>query len=497
MSTETDLQSLAGLAGLIDGAEVDGVTTLLARREGPLTGGIVFRVGRADETLAMAGITHLVEHLALHRQTMADLHHNGETANTYTSFYATGTPEEVVAFLNGVCASLREVPLERLETEKGILRMEAARREGGRAFDAMALWRYGAQGPGLAAYDEEGLSRLSADDVTSWGRSHFTRDNAVLFFTSDTVPEGLDITLPAGRRMPVVLPPEALVRKPAWFRGAGGGILIDALLPRSTPALLFARVATRMLIRSLREEGGLSYTAACEYEPVSANAARIVAYADALPGKEDGVVQAVIETLAALREGLVDDDDLVAARKLLRQETAIADVGASMLPTAALNLLIGHPAQHPDELQAEQDAVTVDDLAAVARLFWDDALAQVPDEGLDWAGFVPAPEVSESEVTGSDYHHVNEPGVALVIAAEGVSLRTPYGPVTVRYDDCVLMSAYPDGGRRLVGRDGFRVVVEPTLYRQLTPDIVAATIDARVPAGVTQWLPARSADTIP
>jgi predicted Zn-dependent peptidase len=497
VSAETDLQSLAGLAGLIDVAQVDGVPTLLARREGPLTGGLVFRVGRADETLATAGITHLVEHLALHRQTLAELHHNGETANTYTSFYATGTPAEVVRFLNDVCASLRDLPLERLETEKEILRTEAARRESGRAFDAMALWRYGAQGPGLAAYDEEGLSRLTASDVTAWERSHFTRDNAVLFLTSGTVPEGLDLRLPAGRRMPVVLPPEALPSKPAWFRGAGGGILVDALVPRSTPALLFARVATRMLIRALRQEGGLSYTAACEYEPVSAGTARVAAYADALPGREDGVVQAVVETLAALREGLVDEDDLVVARKLLRQEAAIADIGASMLPTAALNLLTGHPAQHPDELRAEQDAVTVDDIAAVARQFWDDALAQVPDEGLDWAGFVPAPEVSESEVTGDDYHHVDEPGVALVIAEDGVSLRTPYGPVTVRYEDCVLMSAYPDGGRRLVGRDGFRVVVEPTLYRQLTPEIVAATIDAHVPARVTQWLPVRSADAIP
>jgi hypothetical protein len=225
--------------------------------------------------------------------------------------------------------------------------------------------------------------------------------------------------------------------------------------------------------------------------------ARVVAYADALPGMEDGVVQAVVETLAALREGLVDEDDLVVARKLLRQEVAIADIGASMLPTAALNLLVGHPVQHPDELRAEQDAVTVDDVAAVARLFWDDALAQVPDEGLDWAGFVPAPEASNSEVTGDDYHHVDEPGVALVIAEEGVSLRTPDGPVTVRYEDCVLMSAYPDGGRRLVGRDGFRVVVEPTLYRHLTPDIVAATIDAHVPAAVTQRLPVRSVDAIP
>ena len=48
---------------MIRETEVDGVPTLLAPRNGPLAAGLTFRVGQADETLATAGITHLLEHL--------------------------------------------------------------------------------------------------------------------------------------------------------------------------------------------------------------------------------------------------------------------------------------------------------------------------------------------------------------------------------------------------------------------------------------------------
>ena len=49
--------------------EIDGVPTFWA--SGGNTDGyrvaLLFRVGQSDETLARSGITHLVEHLALHR----------------------------------------------------------------------------------------------------------------------------------------------------------------------------------------------------------------------------------------------------------------------------------------------------------------------------------------------------------------------------------------------------------------------------------------------
>ena len=45
--------------------EVDGVPVWFTDVPGPCMGGVLFRVGRQDETLSTHGITHAVEHLAL------------------------------------------------------------------------------------------------------------------------------------------------------------------------------------------------------------------------------------------------------------------------------------------------------------------------------------------------------------------------------------------------------------------------------------------------
>lgn len=497
MSAETDVDSLAGLAGLIDSTVVDGIPTLLAPREGPVTAGLVFRVGRADETLATSGITHLVEHLALLHLGLSDLQHNGQTADTYTLLHATGTPAEMVTFLNGVCAALQDLPVDHLETVKAILRTEAAGRDGAAVYAAMGLWRYGAQGPGLTASGEAGLSGVTGEDVIDWARERFNRDNAALYLTTDTLPSGLVLRLPPGRRFPVELPAECLPATPAWFRGAHGGVMIDGIVPRGAAGTLFARTAERALYRALRLERGLSYRVTCDYEPMTADLARISAHADALRDKEDAVTRTVVGTLDALRDGGFEEADLAAARKLVQEQQDSPDRGAALLPAAALNLLMGHPTAPPDELRAEQDAVTASDLAESARAFWETALAQVPGEGLDWAGFSPAPTSSTLEVTGHSYPRSGDPDLALVVGDEGVTQQLHGGVATVRFEDCVLLSAVPDGGRMLVGRDGFRVVIEPTLYRGLTREIVVATIDARVPPEAFQMRPERSAADIP
>lgn len=183
-----------------------GIRTVLAPGSGPVTAGLLFRVGRADETLATSGVTHLVEHLALHHHGLGDLHYNGATASVYTHFHVTGTPADVVEYLNGVCAALRNLPMHRLATEKEILRTEAAGRSHGPGH-AMPLWRYGSRGYGLTSYAEAGLHGLGVADVHDWAHSWFTAENAVLWMTTDSVPEGLDLTLPTGEWRPTPSPP--------------------------------------------------------------------------------------------------------------------------------------------------------------------------------------------------------------------------------------------------------------------------------------------------
>jgi hypothetical protein len=484
----------AVLDGLMSHTTTQGIDTLYAPATGEITAGLFFRVGRADETLATAGITHLVEHLALHRLGISDLHYNGATSNTYTLFHVTGAQEEVVTYLNAVCAALRDLPLERLETEKEILRTEAAGRGGPRS--QLPLWRYGAQGHGLTSYEELGTWSLGPDEVRRWAETRFTRDNAVLWLTSDHVPDGLDLTLPAGTRMPVPEATSALPVTPAYIRGDAGNVVFSSVLPRSAAGAVFAEVLGRALFRDLRQEGGYSYSAEADYTPRDADWATLTAYADALPQKQDAVVGGFVDTLARLRAGRIEQAELDSARAKLAKMYDIPDLGAALLPSYSLSLLTGHRLLSPAQHRAELEAVTLADLHEVARWAWRGGLLQVPTRDADWAGFTPAPQWSSSAVTGTRHASLEDDRVTLVVGAEGVSLVTPSGPVTVRFDAVAAMTTRPDGARSLTGLDGFVVAVEPTLYRGVTPERIAA-IDAAVPAAAVVAMPARDPERIP
>ncbi|MFJ3968467.1 M16 family metallopeptidase [Streptomyces parvus] len=500
MTQQTDDPATTG-SGFINSTEVDRIPTLLAPTSGggPVTAGLYFRVGAADETLATAGLTHLVEHLALHRHGVSDLHYNGSTAATHTHFVVSGTPEEVVAYLNGVCASLRDLPVERLATEREILRTEQAGRSRGPNHQ-LPLWRYGARGYGLASYPEYGTLHLTADAVRDWAATWFTRDNAVLWMTGDTVPEGLDLTLPAGRRQPLPAPTSALPVTPAYLTGGSGGVVLDGIVRRSTAAALFAEVLGRALFTDLRQKGGYSYTADCGYHPRDTDHATITAYADALPQKQDAVVGGFIDVLARLRAGTIDQAELDSARAKFLRQYEIPDVGAASLPSYALNVLTGHENLTPDEHRAQLAAVTVEDLRDVARELYDSALIQVPGRGVDWAGFTEAPQWSGPsfgpEPLGTVHRSRASDAVSLAVGREAVTLSTPRGRIAVRYDACAAMRVFPDGARHLIGFDAFVVEVEPTLYAKLTPDRMAL-IDAAVPAAAVVPMPDRDPDEIP
>ena len=86
----------------VEQAEIDGVTVLWADTgPGATVGALSFGVGRADETAATGGITHLVEHLALARFGQQDFEHNGFVDGTRSVLHAAGTPAEVAEHLSG------------------------------------------------------------------------------------------------------------------------------------------------------------------------------------------------------------------------------------------------------------------------------------------------------------------------------------------------------------------------------------------------------------
>jgi predicted Zn-dependent peptidase len=480
---------------MIEQTVVDGIPTLLAPGTGPARGGITFRVGRADETLARSGITHIVEHLALHRLGLTDYHYNGATGATVTHFFSQGSPEAVAEFLTSVCAALVNLPLHRLDVEKEILRTEEASRSRS-PIEPLHLWRYGARGYGVLSYPEWGLAEITADDIQAWVARYFTRENAVLWFSGMAVPENLRLNLPTGGRMLLPELTSALPRTPAWFSGPPRTVAFDTQLPRSAAAQVYTAVLERELFRALRQEGGYSYTVATDYEPIDTEQARVVALADAHPEKQAAALGAFIDVLAKLRWGTIDQVDLDGVRAKAAESLRDPDADAHRLPMAAFNVLIGSPVLDSKQLLRDIEAVTADDVQQVAEQAFTAGLLMTPSgHRADWAGFADAPTSSETVVDGVRYPMRNDGSHALVVGPTGVSITSPGGAATVHFDQTAVLLAWPDGGRMLIGYDGISCAVEPTLY-PIDPAALAR-IDAAVPRGTTVRLPARDPETIP
>jgi zinc protease len=475
--------------------EVDGVPTLLAPTPGPMSAGLAFRVGRADESFVTGGITHLVEHLVLHRHGLTDYHFNGATGPIVTFFHMQGSESDVVDFLVGVCDSLADLPMERLETEKSILRTESAgRRRSGN--EDLPIWRYGARDFGLLSTYEWGIWTLSAEQVREWAGRWFTRQNAVLWIAGNAVPAGLQVRLPEGVRQPVPRASSALPQAPAYFAGEEGMVVWDATVPRNAAGPLYSGVLERELYRALRQDGGYSYTAGTDYDPLGDEVATITALADSLPDKQDAVLGGFVDVLAKLRAGRIDPVDLAAVKAKLEEAFTHPEAPAMRLPSAAFNVLTGHPNLPMDEMRALTAAVTTDDVHAVALAAAGTELLQVPSgHSADWAGYAAAPTRSPHLVTGRVSKSRSGNGVELVVGPEGVSLVQAQEGVTVLFADCVAKMEWPDGARRIVGADGMTIQIEPTLYH-LDPQSIA-TIDAAVDPRLVVRLPARSPDAVP
>ncbi|MCO8275772.1 insulinase family protein [Actinoplanes sp. TRM 88003] len=479
---------------MIKQIEIDGVPALLAPAAGAGHAGLAFRVGFADEPLARRGITHLIEHLALFSTGVADYHYNGATGVEYTFFHMHGSADELGEFLTAVCTSLRGLPMHRLAVEKDLLRAEANGRSSGPA-DPMGLWRHGARDYGLPSYPEWGLPAITEDDLRDWVQRYFTRENAVLWVAGDEVPAGLRLDLPTGvRRKPPAMS-SALPVTPAWFPGGSGVLVWDALVPRAPRSAVFAGVLERVMFRELRQEGGLSYAAHAAYEPVGVDHAQVTAVADALPDKQGAVLGGFVDVLAGLRVGRIDEADVAAVVKKQTEALRHADEQGARLPGQALNLLCGREVLEADEVIDGLRAVTAAEIAQVAAEAWEAGLLMTPHTRADWAGFTAAPTHSETAVAGTSYRSRDTPDEKLIVGAEGVSIVSDTNRVTVRFDDCVIMRAWPDGGRHLVGADGIVVFVEPTLYKGARDAV--ERLDASIPAAVRVEQPARDPGQIP
>jgi hypothetical protein len=478
--------ALGDAQGELTRLHIDGVPTFTGERVegGPaLHAALEFRVGRADEELAWAGLTHIVEHLAMFRVGRPAFEANAWVDDTRTTFFAAGEPDEVAGFLRTVSEALGDLPLDRLDPERRILETESAGTTPGLASRLLA-WRCGVRAHGLAAFGEFGLHTVTAEQVEAWARERFTRGNAALWLAGH-VPDDLSLALRDGERMavPDVVPIERLTL-PAYVAEGSGSVSFGALAPRTSATTMGFAIASDRLHERLRIDRALTYGIAGAYDPLTADLAHAVLVADCLdehaPAARDELLR-VIDELAD--EGPSADE---IAREQEHYDRSEDDPGHMLrwLDSGVRDELFGTPlksrAQLSDEFHAVDAAAVAEALRAVRESMIVIGPAGVPpgDERLaEWGDWEVPP------IEGRTYrprgHRTGIPDV--VVGTDGVMLAPDSGAsTTVRFEDCVGVVRSPGGQLTLLSVDQSSITITPDALRG--GDEVEAAIRAGVPA---------------
>jgi predicted Zn-dependent peptidase len=453
---ETELQ--------IGRVDLHGVPVYWAEAPEPTRAALLFRVGRADESMATAGLSHLVEHLALFGSSSDPEKSNGFVDSLRTVFFTSGTAAEVSDFLHRLSTGLSSLPLERVEVEKRVLLTEAISHPSGSPAGLMGL-RFGAQRFGLVDYEELGLRRAGVDEILDWARERFVAENAAAWIVGPQ-PERLVLDLPHAHRAP--LPsraPRAGVAFPAYLPTAAGnhGVAASFVGPRSVALSAALSLIQQRLHENLRLRRGLSYSALATYQPLSAESAHLTIGADCLDEHAIAVRDQLLEELKRLADQAPESSELARLTEaFVSSRSSDPSTLVSEIDTAAFNELLGMPNQSRRQLQREYEELVPEAVAGVVREMLPTTILSAPTGAHVPAGFNRFADVTSPPVDGHRYlrrgkrSHDLPQRSNVVVSMEGVSVlrEPPAGPITVRFADTVAVLELGPGRMTIVGASG-------------------------------------------
>ncbi len=463
---------------------IDGIPAFLAEGPAPTTVGLVFGVGRADETFVRGGLTHLVEHLVMSAVGRTAYDSNASVDLDRTEFTASGTPDQVRDFLTRVCLALGELPVDRLRVEADVLRTEGAA-AAPPAVGILLTERYGPVGPGLGGVREPAIRSLTGEDVQAWVRTWFTRQNAALWL-SGPVPEGLALPLADGVP-PLRRPLERReVSTPGWLETpVEGAVALSAELPPGIAGSMTLELLRRRLEDELRHRRGVAYAVVADRFALDAETRFGVVVTDVRPGQEDLVAAVLWREVERLAGEGPTAEELDAERAVLASELDDPGDRIDEVVSHAVARVTGVPVYAAGDLRREVAALTTAGIRETAGRLRDGALLAVP-QALDPAppGLTQVPMWSAEAVRGRVFQRRRLTGVpkgaTLVVGDAGVSVVLDQGPITVRWADAVGLVRQGPGEYLLLGRDGFSLPLSESDWRD--GEEALALIRAAVPA---------------
>ncbi len=372
--------------------------------------GVWVAVGSRDEDARLSGSSHFLEHLLFKGTKLRSAldisasieavggDTNAFTAKEYTCYYArvldTDAPLAVDVMCDLIADSLLAEP--DVETERGVILEEIAMRDdepGDEVHDLFVEAVYGADSPlgRLISGTEETITPMTRDEIWDFYRSRYVPQNIIIAAAGsldhtqivdlvvaafDRAGFATDEAAPVEHRPPLpaapVQGPTIVVREkdteqahmvygcPALHRLDEGRFALGVL-----NSSLGGGMSSR-LFQEIREKRGLAYSV-YSYTSQYADSGVFAVYAGCAPGKVDELLALVKSELADVAANGLTEAEVLRGKGMMKGALVLGleDTGSRMSRLAKGELLYDEQLS-VDELLARIDAVTVDDVRAIA-----------------------------------------------------------------------------------------------------------------------------------
>ncbi|MFT4285198.1 MAG: hypothetical protein QM598_10235 [Protaetiibacter sp.] len=465
---------------------IDGVPVWTAPgRPGVLTARLLIGVGMRDEAARTAGLAHLAEHLVMRGVGRTTVEHNAQTELEITSFWAHGSPGEVVDHLARLCMSITQLPHadeDAVRTECDIVAAELGD-AGENPGEGPLRLRYGVRGIGLGDYGAPAHRSFTGDDVAAFAASWMHRGNVALQLSGE-LPDGLRLPLPEGTTPERFRDEEVPHELPAWGGTGRAPVVLSFLVPSVTPGVraLAAAVLALRLRDDLRVAHGLVYHPTVELREVDASSSLAIVGLDPLAQHAETTAIASVQLLRTLAGSGVSSGDLAFLRGAM-VDAEPDDVELDAV-SAARAYLRGRPFVSRATVREQIATATAEQVDAVLRGALDTLLVQTrtgpPDPSvLARAGIprlvdTPAPgstvraRVREAKhgvgVVVRPHRNLMDPAARLVVHTDRIVLIAPAAHREIRLDALAAVGRQLDGAYLFDGLDGGFLYLRPGVW---------------------------------
>lgn len=461
--------------------EIGGLPAYVLPSDAPAHGALLFRVGRADESLPTAGITDIVRCLALDLEE-SPLPLKASVGGAVTSFsFDANTPDlaEVFAQLG---ERLRMPDLDRLEEARDKVRSDLE----GRSIDEVAhilQTRFGPRGQGLTTFEPFGIDRTTPEELRTWHARFFTAENAALWVVGN-IPTDLDFNLVEGGERRPLAEAKALPHPyPAWVTSANAamGLSFQTL---ESPALTVAlTMLERRVHEFMRERASLVHETSTRIDPLDGATSHVSMLLDIVGTRSSEAISTFMTVVNRLADTRPDVREVEAARSVVLAEMATSEWRQRQTRRAATLELLGYA---PPSIEAQAERTAALDITPVHdayRSALESAIYHLPHGvAMPADSCSRLPRWSRVAVEGPEFEPAvkRREGQKLILSQAGVTITDGKSRhLTSLIKSCAGMFKWADGGRELIDATGVRVRIDPGEW--IDGDAAIETIDTLVP----------------